>query len=72
MTDLMSEMTRDELREMLETLIEQKLIEMLGDPDEGLELREEIRERLLRQKKGVASGKRGEGLEDVAKRLDLS
>jgi len=45
---------------------------MLGDPDEGLELREEIRERLLRQKKEVAAGKRGQELEDVAQKLELT
>jgi len=30
----------------LEYLIEQKVLEMLGDPDAGLELREEFRQRL--------------------------
>ena len=29
------QMTKDELREMIETIIEQKLLELLGDPDEG-------------------------------------
>jgi len=65
------QMTKDELREMIETIIEQKLLELLGDPDEGLSIREAIRERLLRQKEAVASGERGEPFEDVIQRLGL-
>jgi hypothetical protein len=45
---------------------------MLGDPDEGLELRADIRDRLGRQKKAVAKGERGEALESVAKGLGVS
>jgi hypothetical protein len=36
MAATVAQMTKRELREMMETLIEQKLIELLGDPDEGL------------------------------------
>jgi len=35
-----------------------------------LELREEIRERLLGWKKEVAAGKRGQALKDVAQKLE--
>lgn len=31
-----AQMTKDELREMIETAIEQKSLELLGDPDFGL------------------------------------
>ena len=54
---------------MIETSIEQKLLEILGDPDEGLEIRKSVRDRLLRQKKAVAAGERGEPFEDVVRRL---
>ena len=64
-------MSRDELREMIEVTLEQKLLELLGDPDEGLEIRKSVRERLLRQQKAVAAGERGEPLEDVTRRLGL-
>ncbi len=67
-----AQMTKEELKEMIETIVEEKLIELLGDPDEGLQLRENIRERLLRQKAAVAAGERGESLEDVMRRLGLS
>jgi hypothetical protein len=64
-------MTEDQFREMLGEAIEQKLIELLGDPDEGLAIRQSIRTRLLRQKRKVAQGGRGEPLEDVVQRLGL-
>ena len=66
-----AQMTKDELREMIETIIEQKLSELLGDPDEGLPIRKTVRDRLLRQKQAVASGERGEPFEDVIRRLGL-
>ena len=66
-----AEMTKEELREIIEITIEQKLLELLGDPDEGLPIREAIRERLLRQKQAAASGERGEPFEDVVRRLGL-
>jgi len=72
MATTVGEMTKDELREMIETLIEQKLIELLGDPDGGLQLRNSVRQRLMRQKKAVAAGERGEALDQVARRLGLA
>jgi hypothetical protein len=66
-----AQMTKDELRELIENIIEQKLLELLGDPDEGLPIRKAVRDRLVRQKEAVASGERGEPLEDVVRRLGL-
>ncbi len=64
-------MTEKELRVIIETTIEQKLLELLGDPDEGLPVRKALLERLLRQKQAVADGERGESLEEVVQRLGL-
>jgi len=47
---------------------EQKLLEMLGDPDEGLPIRKSVRERLLRQKQAVAAGERGKPLDEVVRK----
>lgn len=66
-----AEMTKQELREMIETIIEEKLLELLGDPDEALPIRDAMRERLLRQKEAVAGGERGEPLDDVVRQLGL-
>lgn len=71
MATTVAQMTKSELREMIETIIEQKLLELLGDPDEGLPSRKSVRDRLLRQKQAVAADERGAPLEDVVRRLGL-
>ena len=65
------QMTKGELRGMIEASVERKLLELLGDPDEGLPIRKAVRERLLRQQQAVSAGERGEPLEDVVRRLGL-
>jgi hypothetical protein len=71
MATTVAQMSKDELRELIETSIEQKLLEMIGDPDEGLEIRKSLRDRLVRQQKTVAAGERGQRLEDVVRQLGL-
>jgi hypothetical protein len=66
-----AQMTTSELRAMIETIIEQKLLELLGDPDEGLPIRRSVRDRLLRQQQAVAGGERGKPLEEVVRQLGL-
>ena len=56
---------------MIGETVEEKLIELLGDPDEGLTVKRALRARLLRQRRKVASGERGESLSDVARKLGL-
>ena len=63
------QMEKGELREMIEAIVEQKLLELLGDPDEGLPIRTSVRDRLLRQQQAVAAGERGDALEDVVRQL---
>ena len=72
MAKIVAEMTANELKQLVGSAVEQKLIELLGDPDEGLVLRESVRKRLLRQKRAVAKGERGELLENVVRRLKLA
>jgi len=64
-TPTVGQMTKDELREMIETIIEEDLLELLGDPDEGLSIGESFQKRLQRQKKAVANGERGEPFDQV-------
>jgi hypothetical protein len=71
MADTVAQMTKEELVAIIETSVEQKLLEILGDPDEGLEIKRSVRDRLLRQRKAVAAGERGEPFEDVVRRLGL-
>jgi len=71
MATTVAQMTKDELIEVIETIVEQKLLELLGDPDEGLPIRKSVHDRLLRQRKAVAAGERGEPFADVVRRLGL-
>lgn len=71
MTTIVAQMTKEELQEMIEAIIERKLLEILGDPDEGLEITEAVRDRLLRQREAVVAGERGQPLEDVVRQLGL-
>jgi len=66
-----AEMSKAEFRELIESVVEQKLIELLGDPDEGLELRKSVRTRLKRQTRATATGERGRSLDEVVSELGL-
>jgi hypothetical protein len=66
------QLTTDELKEIIGSVVEEKLKELLGDPDDAFELRREIHERLLSQQKAVASGERGEDLNEISARLGLA
>ena len=56
MAATVARMTKHELREIIESTVEQKLLELLGDPDQGLVLRKTVKDRLLYQLKAVAFG----------------
>ena len=71
MAKTVADMTATELRQLVSSVVEEKLMQLLGDPDEGLVLRENVRKRLLRQQKAVSKGERGESLSAVARRLKL-
>jgi hypothetical protein len=67
-----SQMTVDELREMIGAVVEEKLAILFKDPEDDLELTDELEERLIRQKKEIENGERGEPFEDVIARLGLN
>ena len=64
-------MTQEQLREMIGETVEEKLIELLGDPDAGLAVKKSLRARLLRQRRKVVQGDRGDSLDAVARKLGL-
>jgi hypothetical protein len=64
-------MTQDDFREMVEAVVERKLIELFGDPDANFELVPTLRERLMRQQVAVTGGERGTSLDDVVASLGL-
>ncbi|MCZ2113405.1 MAG: hypothetical protein LC131_06170 [Anaerolineae bacterium] len=70
MTATVGEMSPSELHEMIDFIIEQKLRELLGDEDEGLQLREEIATRLQKQRSAIIAGDRGRSLNEIASRFE--
>ena len=71
MSSTVAQMSKKELAQVISTVVEQKLVELFGDPDEGLELKENLRKRLVRQKKLVAKGELGDDFATVRKHLGL-
>ncbi len=65
MARTIAELTPEDLRKLVADVVEQKLLDLLGDPDEGLALRPELRDRLLRQRERVREGDRGTPLDEV-------
>lgn len=64
-------LNEERLRALVEEIVEQKLIEIFGDPDEGLELAPELIERLKKQKERVEAGERGVPLEEAVRALGI-
>jgi len=62
-----SDLTLEELRELVKGIVDDRLRELLGDPDLGMEMGEAIRARL---KQSLASSARITG-EEVAEKLGL-
>ncbi|MBI5788818.1 MAG: hypothetical protein HZA78_08200 [Candidatus Schekmanbacteria bacterium] len=71
MATMVAKMTKDELKEMIGTIVEEKLIELIGYPEEELPIKKSLYSRLLQQKMSVAKGERGEVFDDVVKQLGL-
>lgn len=64
MATSLNDMTKEDLIRLIETVIDRKLVEMF-DTHEDIELKPEVRERLIHQRKLVAQGERGIAFEDV-------
>jgi hypothetical protein len=54
-----ADLTVEEFEALIGRAVEQKLLELLGDPDEGLELRDEVVTRLQRSLEAEHAGQRG-------------
>jgi hypothetical protein len=71
MSTRVTDLTVEQLRRLIETTVEEKLLEMFGDPDEGLELQDEIKARLRRSLEAEQEGARGIPADEVAAQLGL-
>ncbi len=65
------ELSVEQLKALIQEAVEEKLQEVLGDPDQGLELREDIKERLRSSLAAVGSGDEGIPIGQVAKEVGL-
>ncbi len=65
-------LTISELRELVREIIIQTLQEMLGDPDKGLELRDDFVVELQRSLEAVEAGGKTEPVQEVAAKLGLT
>lgn len=59
------EMSVAELRELLDDLLEEKLLVFLGDPEAGLAVRPEVMEQILAQMESVREGEYGIPLSEL-------
>lgn len=66
-----ADLTVDELKNLIREVVTQTILEMFGDPDEGLELREEIQERLRHSLATTQAGAKGIPAQEVAAKLGL-
>ncbi len=65
------ELSVEQLKALIQEAVEEKLQEILGDPDQGLELREDIKDRLRRSLAAVESGEEVIPIGQVAKEIGL-
>jgi len=65
------ELTVEQLKTLIKEAIEEKLEEVIGDPDLGLELREDIQERLRGSLAAMQSGEKGVPIDRVARQAGL-
>ena len=63
-----SDLSVEELKDLIKQTVQETIDDMLSDPDEGLELREEF---VAQLKKSLESDEKMIPLEEVAKKLGL-
>ena len=67
-----ADLTINEFRELVQEVVIQTLSEMMSDPDEGLELRDDFVEELKRSLADVEAGGKTVPAQKVAERLGLT
>lgn len=71
MSGTVVQVSKQELTRIISNVVEQKLVELFGDPDDGFTMKQNLRKRLVRQKRAVEKGERGTDLSSIRKRLSL-
>ena len=66
------DLTVEELKFLIQETVAETLQTMLTDPDEGKELKPEVKQQLLISLERTQAGERGVSAEDVARKLGLA
>ncbi|KAM3100236.1 hypothetical protein ACKFKG_01645 [Phormidesmis sp. 146-35] len=66
------DLTTDELKALIRETVVEVLEEFLDDPDEGREIRPEVKQQLIESLKRTQAGERGIPMSEVAKKLGLN
>lgn len=66
------DLTTEELKALIRETVAEILEEFLDDPDDGKEIRPEIKQQLLESRQRRSSGKRGIPAEEVAQRFGIT
>lgn len=61
--------TREELHALVDIMVEEKIAALLGDPEDELEIRDDLKERLLRQREDIGRGVNSVSFEEAMNRL---
>lgn len=65
------ELTAEQLKNLVQEAVEETLEELIGDPDRGLELREEVKDRLRASLAAIQKGQKVIPIEEVARQAGL-
>lgn len=65
------DLTVEQLTALIQHTVEQTLEEFFGDPDEGQEVKEEVKQQLLKSMKRKQAGEQGIPGQEVYKKLGL-
>ena len=65
------EMSIDELKALIYQAVEEKLYEILGDPDQGMELKEEVKDMLRKSLAATQHGERDISTQEVTLKMGL-
>jgi signal recognition particle GTPase len=71
MATKVKELTLEQLKVLVEEVVQEKLEQMLGDPDKGLEVKPELLRELKASLAATRRGKRGTPLEQLASEIGL-
>lgn len=71
MNGSIAKLSLKDLKKVVEEVVEEKLLELFGDPDERGVMRSSVRRRLAKQLQAVAAGERGRPLEQVIREHGL-